>query len=142
MVLESDYKISQEDYHLIRENIEQGFLLSDALLHFPAVCSCLHMGGIHEDLCRINQFKFIIFGQYMGKYLLKQIRIFETSGIVFPKSRKMRNLIRHIQTKKPAVCYIYLDFFYCLAHTFNTIKILDQGNFNQLDGTISSMHNI
>ena len=33
------------------------------------------------------------------------------------------------QTEKPAISYIHFDFFYCLAHTFNAIEILDKREF-------------
>lgn len=69
--------------------------------------------------------------QDMGKNLFKQIRILKTAGIVFSKSRKVRNRIQHVQTEKPAISYIHFNFFYCLAHTFNPIEILDKRDFDQ-----------
>ena len=89
------------------------------------------MGGINKNLSRINKFKFVALHQDMGKYLLKKICILKTSGIVFSERRKMWHLIHHIQTKKPSVGNIYLDFFAGLPHAFDSIKILDQRNLNQ-----------
>ena len=76
------------------------------------------MGGINKNFRWIHQFKFIALFQYARKDLLKQIRIFETAGIVFSKCREVRNFIHHFQTKKPTVCYIYLDFFHGLLSFF------------------------
>ena len=67
----------------------------------------------------------------MGKYLFKKIGIFKPSGIVFAKCRKMWHLIHHIQTKKPPVSNIYLDFFAGLPHAFDSVEILDKGNLDQ-----------
>ena len=67
----------------------------------------------------------------MRKDLFKQIRILKTAGIVFPKSRNVRNRIQHIQTEKPTISYVYFDFFYCLSHTFDPIEILNKRDFDQ-----------
>ena len=107
--------------------------MGNAFVHLFVVGSCFYMRGIHKNLGRINKFKLITFHQDVGNYLFKQISIFKASGIVFPEGRKMRYLIHHIQTEKPSVSNIYLDFFTGLAHTFNSIEILDKRNLNQHD---------
>ena len=70
----------------------------------------------------------------MGKYLSKKIGILKSSGIVFSECRKMRHLIQHIQTKKPPVGNIYLDFLTGLSHAFDPIEILNKRNLDQHHG--------
>ena len=69
------------------------------------------MGGIHEDLGRINQSVFIAFLQDTGKDLFKKISILKASGIILSKRREMGNLVHHFQTEEPSVCDIDFDFF-------------------------------
>ncbi len=47
-------------------------------------------------------------------------RIYKHSGCIYQME---------FQTEKPAISYIHFDFFYCLAHTFNAIEILDKREF-------------
>ena len=108
--------------------------MCNALLHLFVVGSCLYVGGIHENLSRVNKFKSITLHQDMGKYLFKKICILKASGIVFPKRGKMWHLIHHIQTQEPPVGNIYPDFLAGLPHTFDSIEILDKRNFNQHHG--------
>ncbi len=96
---------------------------------FFAVCPCFYMGGIHEDLGRINQSVFIAFLQDTGKDLFKR----SASGIILSKRREMGNLVHHFQTEEPSVCDIDFDFFYCLAHASDAVQILDEWNFNEHD---------
>ena len=56
------------------------------------------MGGIHEDLGRINQSVFIAFLQDTGKDLFKKISILKASGIILSKRREMGNLVHHFQS--------------------------------------------
>ena len=91
------------------------------------------MGGIHEDLGRIDQSVFIAFLQDTGKDLFKKISIPKESGIILSKRREMGNLVHHFQTEEPSVCDIDFDFFYCLAHTSDAVQILDEWNFNEHD---------
>ena len=91
------------------------------------------MGGIHEDLGRIDQSVFIAFLQDTGKDLFKKISILKASGIILSKRREMGNLVHHFQTEEPSVCDIDFDFFYCLAHTSDAVQILDEWNFNEHD---------
>ncbi len=107
--------------------------MGNALVHLFVVGSCFYMSGIHENLCRINKFKLITFHQDVGKYLFKKVSILKASGVVFPEGRKMRHLIHHIQTEKPSVGNIYLDFSASLPHALNSIEILDERNLNQHD---------
>ena len=108
--------------------------MGNAFLHLFVVGSCLYMSGINKNLSRINKFKFIALHQDMGKDLLKKIGILKAPCIVFPECRKMWHFIHHIQTEKPSVSNIYLDFFTCLPHAFNSIKILDKRNLDQHHG--------
>ena len=89
------------------------------------------MGRIHKHGRCIYQMKLHTLFEDMGKDLFKQFRILKTPGIVFPKSRKVRDWIQHIQTEKPTISYIHFDFFDRLAHTFNPIEILDKRDFDQ-----------
>ena len=89
------------------------------------------MGRIYEDGRSIYQMKLHTFFKDMGKDLFEQARIFKTPGIVFPKSRKMRNLVQHVQPQEPAISYVYFDFLYSLSHASDSIKILNKGNFDQ-----------
>ena len=91
------------------------------------------MGGIHEDLGRINQSVFIAFLQDTGKDLFKKISILKASGIILSKRREMGNLVHYFQTEEPSVCDIDFDFFYCLAHASDAVQILDEWNFNEHD---------
>jgi len=91
------------------------------------------MGGIHEDLGRIDQSVFIAFLQDTGKDLFKKISILKASGIILSKRREMGNLVHHFQTEEPSVCDIDFDFFYCLAHASDAVQILDEWNFNEHD---------
>ena len=45
----------------------------------------------------------------------------------------MWDWIQHIQTQEPSVCYIHFDFFYCLTHASNSIKILDKRDLYEHD---------
>lgn len=33
------------------------------------------------------------------------------------------------ETEKPAISYVYFDFFYWLSHSLNPIEVLDKRNF-------------
>ena len=58
------------------------------------------MGCIDKHLRRINKSVFIAFFEYARKYLFKEIRIFESAGIVFPKCREIDHAVEKKKKKE------------------------------------------
>ena len=89
------------------------------------------MGRIYKNGGCIYQMVLHTLFKDVGKDLFKQVCIFKTPCIIFPKSRKVGNRIQHIQTEEPSVSYIHFDFFHRLSHAFDPVEILDKRNFDQ-----------
>ena len=105
--------------------------MCDPSPHLFTVCTGFDMCCVYKDVICINQFEFHTVFQYFREDLIKEVCAFKATGVVLSESRKVRNRIHHIQSKKPAVCDIYLDLFDRLPHTFDPIEVLDEGDLNK-----------
>lgn len=86
------------------------------------------MGRIHKDLTWVYQFKFIAFLQYMGKYLLKEVSILKTEGVVFFRTLRNEGPYPSFQDQGTIDNYVHFNFLYGLTHASDAIQVLDEGN--------------